>query len=545
MNVLEKLRLSAPGIHAQIVRKGAGVAATKDRQALAFGMRLRAVIQAVDALRRDDTVSLGIVGDRDFAEILLASGVLDHFSELVLYETLPGVPLPGSGRGLVPSRSLASTGQSRALLVLDETLVMEPHPCTRLVPAMSAEQIPFGVPEAWRPFYEEALAGYLAQVEQVLAGLAPERTVLFAGIYSYFNCCKLSVVLRRQGFSTVFLCLNPSNQAHKKVFFDAVLDARGNLEFFYSVLASYPFLIVHFQGWLGLHCFAAAAATLSMSRVITEFNDLPQFCFTDKEFDLLFGQGAADQEKRAIRQVLARSKAVVLNYQEGSVNILVNDAPVAPPILHLHSYPLPDFFADAPSASNAGRTLVFCGTLNPSYYPAPAFGDVQLLALIRELMSQGIAFHVFPNPYQAIGQEGVFWDYEYLARQSPFFMLHQGVRPESLSQTISGMGWGAMLYRFPADCTVRKEHLTHMLPTKFFSYLEAGLPVVVSESIGAVARIVEEHGLGLVIAREKLARLGTLLEAADYEACRANVRRYRHAEALDGKVKQLTSYYAA
>jgi len=544
MKVLEKLRLSAPGIHAQIVRKGAGVAATKDRQALAFGMRLRAVIQAVDALRRDDTVSLGIVGDRDFAEVLLASGVLDHFSELVLYETLPGVPLPGSGRGLVPSRSLASTGQSRALLVLDETLVMEPHPCTRLVPAMSAEQIPFGVPEAWRPFYEEALAGYLAQVEQVLAGLAPERTVLFAGIYSYFNCCKLSVVLRRQGFSTVFLCLNPSNQAHKKVFFDAVLDARGNLEFFYSVLASYPFLIVHFQGWLGLHCFAAAAATLSMSRVITEFNDLPRCCFADEEFDRLFGPGAAAEEQAAIKVVLARSKAVVLNYQEGSAGILTDDAPFAAPVIHLHSYPLRDFFADAPSAADAWKTLVFCGTLNPSHYPSPPFGDVQLLRLIREIASQGVAFHLFLNPYQSMGQRGLFWDYEYLARQTPLFTLHQGVRPESLSRTISGMGWGSMLYHFPADCTVRQEHLTHMLPTKFFSYLEAGLPVLVSNRIKAVARIVEKHDLGLVIARENLAHLGTLLEAADYEACRANVRKYRHAEALEGKVKQLTSYYA-
>lgn len=543
MSILEKLHRIEPELYADVARKGPTVASPCERQALADGLRLHAAAMATRELRADGAASLGIVGGREIVVQLLASGTLDAFAAVHFLGERPGPPLPVPGRGLVPCAALDENSASDALLLLDETIHPPFKGPTRLIPRLDAHHIPFRVPDFWCAPYAEHLAAQKRLARETLAELDLSRTILFAGVYTYFNFCKLSLTLRGKGFRTAFLCLNPSNQAFKQGFFDVVLDAGGNLELFYSLLAMVHCKAVHFQGWLGLHCFVAAAAMLSASPLVTEFNDLPQYCFSDEEYDRLFGAGEAALEKRAVRLALTRSVGVALNYRQGSAGVLLDAAPASTPVIHLHSHPLPNLFADMTPASEARRSVVFCGTLNPSHYPAPPFGDVQLLGLIRELTAQGIAFHVFMNPYQRKGERGAFWDYEYFARQEPLFTLHDGVSPERLSEAIGGLGWGSMLHRFPADFAVLSPHMENMLPTKFFSYLEAGLPVLVSSRIAAVAELVREHGLGLVVDQEDFSRLGELLDKADYSILRANVRTYRSKHCLERKVHELVTLY--
>lgn len=549
-SVFQTLREADPALWETFRRKGKEVASPRERQALADGLRLRAACLAARELSASGAQTLALVGGRELAAQLICAGALDGFSGLTLHEAEPAAPLALPGHGPIQTLPLQTACDAGALLVLDESKARGLPPVfagpMRVVPLLAGQDIPFAVSGYWREAYVQALAGQLATMESGLEGLDPDRTILFAGIYTYFNQGKLSQALRCRGWQTAFLCLNPSNQAHKQGFFDAVLDAGANLELFYGLLAKRRFHAVHFQGWLGLHCFAAAAAALSASPVITEFNDLPQFCFEDEEYDRLFGSGEAAAERRSIGVALARSSGAALNYRQGSAPILLGEYDAAPPLIHLHSWPLPDLFADEPLGPAGKTSLVFCGTLNPSHYPAPPFGDVQLLGLIQELAAQGLDFHVFLNPYQQAGQRGAFWDYEYLARKEPRFVLHPGVGPKELPGAIAGFGWGAMLHRFPPDFTVQEAHMRNLLPTKFFSYLEAGLPVLVSSRIGAVADLVREHGLGLVVEEGELDGLGTAINALGeegYAALRHNVRRWRVANSLDGILGGLLGLY--
>ncbi|MBI4804290.1 MAG: hypothetical protein HY795_03550 [Desulfovibrio sp.] len=548
MSVFRTLAQADPFLWETLQRKGAEAASPRERQSMADRLRLRAASIAVAKLRSGQRKVLGVVGDRDLGAQLLSSGILDGFEKVVLLEAEPASPLFAPGIGLVESLPLSASKQAGALLVLDEEQGQGlPEACAgpvQVVPNLTANNIPFAVPSFWRQAYDEALGGLFSAMSDSIARLDPKRTILFAGIYTYFNQGKLSMALRRRGFQTAFLCLNPSNQAHKQGFFDVILNAGANLELFYGLLAKHRFRAVHFQGWLGLHCFAAAAAALSVSPVITEFNDLPNYCFTDEEYDRLFAQGEAAAEHHSISVALSASSGVALNYRDGSVGTLVEQYSTSPPLIHLHSHPLKEFFADVPLGAAGRRSLVFCGTLNPSNYPAPPFGDVQLLGLIRELAAQGVAFNVFLNPYQRKGERGAFWDYEYLARTEPLFTVHEGVGPDQLPATIGGFGWGSMVYRFPEVFTMQRPHLSHILPTKFFSFLEAGLPVIVSRELEAVSELVREHGLGLVVGQDEISRLGGLIDEVDYEALRQNVRVYRAEHDLDGRLNGLLKLYS-
>ena len=111
------------------------------------------------------------------------------------------------------------------------------------------------------PDYEWLQKAVLEQAEKAtplkkpdLSGLAQEEimdriervfqagnTILFAGIYTYFNFCKMSMALRKKGYRTLFLCLNPSNLKYKSGYFDAAVDASGDIGLFYKILNMLPF----------------------------------------------------------------------------------------------------------------------------------------------------------------------------------------------------------------------------------------------------------------------------------------------------------------
>ena len=370
------------------------------------------------------------------------------------------------------------------------------------------------------------------------------KTILFAGIYTYFNFCRMSLALRKKGYRTIFLCLNPSNLKHKSGYFDAAVDAQGDIALFYKILNMFPFLGVHFQAWLGMHCFAAAAAICIESKVITEFNDIPMFILDETEYDLAFGKGCYHLEKRSIEVILNYSTRLVFNTVSGGADDLLIDAQVKAQPLYFNSYPLKAFFSDAsgPSSNEPGR-LVFAGTVNPSAYPDAVFGDVKLINLIKLITRQEIEFNIFLNPYQAKLANGNFQDYFDLEQRNPNFHIMDGVSPDRLPGAISHMGYGSLVYLFPDEFLIKKKHFSNMMPTKFFSYIEAGLPVLVSDRLKGVSKEVERNGLGIVLKKKDLYGIGDILKNANYHQLKNNVLNYREKHSMDHEIGRLIQLY--
>ena len=414
------------------------------------------------------------------------------------------------------------------------------------------------------PDYEWLQKAVLEQAEKAtplkkpdLSGLAQEEimdriervfqagnTILFAGIYTYFNFCKMSMALRKKGYRTLFLCLNPSNLKYKSGYFDAAVDASGDIGLFYKILNMLPFLCVHFQAWLGLHCFAAAAALCSESRVVTEFNDIPMFILDEKEYDQVFEKGSYSLEKRSIEVILKNSDGLVFNTVPGGADELFIDTQAKAQPLYFNSYPLKSFFSDEllPGSTDTS-SIVFTGTVNPSSYPDTVFGDVKLLNLIKVIVGQKIGFTIFLNPYQVKQANGLFQDYFDLEKDNPYFHIMDGVSPDFLSAAISSMGYGSLLYLFPDEFLIKEKHFNCMIPTKFFSYIEAGLPVLVMDRLKGVSREVEQNGLGVVLAEKDLYDLEGVLKGVDYQALKNNVLKYREKHSMDHEIDRLFQLY--
>lgn len=525
-----------------------------DKNAALLERRMAAPV--LDGLRRSGVRRIALAGPGPALDELLRSGALERFALAGIYSAAGGEEIFAGAFGHQRARPLASLrrGDADALLLADAQAEpdLDQIPVglrVAALPGLAADRALRLFLPGTRREHAEHFAQLEAQAAQVLdAAFEPENTVLFAGIYAYFNFNRMSRALRARGLRTAFLCLNPSNTPFRDGAFDAVAHAGSDMELFYRLLCRHRYKAVHFQAWLGLHCFAAAASRLCPSPLVAEFNDIPQFVLSPEHFDAAFGPGQFHREAAGVQTVLDHAGALILNARQEAASELLAMSGSArrAGIFSFHSYPDPEHFgpeAPPPGPKGGPIRLGFAGSVNPSSHPDEVFGDVKLLGLIGELTGQGLEFHLFFNPFQRPDPQGAFWDYFHLAARQPLLKLRQGVSPAALSGELSGLHYGSMLYRIPPGFQIRAEHFRHMMPTKLFSYLEAGLPVLVSEELGGVSALVREHGLGLVLAAADLPRLGQILAAADHAALRRNVLAYRRKHSMPNMIGRLLAIY--
>ncbi|MBX7082683.1 MAG: hypothetical protein K1X88_25985 [Nannocystaceae bacterium] len=177
---------------------------------------------------------------------------------------------------------------------------------------------------------------------------------------------------------------------------------------------------------------------------------------------------------------------------------------------------LPRAWAHAPGGREVGPwRLVHVGQIKSAAASPRAFGDLVLAPLFHDLTRQGMYVTAHPGVTGA-GAHDPLADYTALARRDHAFTLHAHLPLRRLVDALAGQhDFGLLLYRFPATLAVGRTHLRIALASKLFTYLAAGLPVLVSPELETMATLVREHGVGLVIEPEALPRLRSTLDGCD------------------------------
>ena len=542
---LEALARTHPDLHALVRAQETDVTGPRSLRALHAALCAADLAHAIHRAKLDGFQTCYLSGWDETLAACISAGIKTELPITAWYTDNQSCPvIPRAGNDTIPIKPQAAIPKTCAGACIHTGGVPTPETehAYHLID-ISHTMLSTTLPEhlaCQRTVYVDAIR---LSVEQTLNKLPQQkRCILFCGIFAYFNFNKFSRELRKKGFTTCFMSLNASNHAHHENDFDAIVNVGGSVDLFFWVLQRFDFWRVHFQGWQGLHCFAAVAALTSRSPLIVEFNDLPQLFMEPHAFDAAFGHTRYTTETTAITIAAAHSAGTICNHAAAAGPLLKRHLP-ARHTLHFHSFPQEDLFTDAPCPDGTSEVrLAFAGTLNPTSHPSPAFGDVQLLPLIKMLTYQKICFDIYLNPYQKLDQ--TFWDYCYLAHTSELFSIHEGMAPDKIRHRLATYHFGSMLYAFPQDCVVLDHHLRYILPTKFFSYLEAGLPVLVSEELDAVAEIVSTNKLGLVFNQNDLPRIGSLLQNCDYGAMRAQVSSYRKANSLRRRIPKLVDFYS-
>lgn len=187
-----------------------------------------------------------------------------------------------------------------------------------------------------------------------------------------------------------------------------------------------------------------------------------------------------------------------------------------------------------------GIRVVHAGQIRSANASRRVFGDIQCLGVFRELTSQGIEVHAYPSFYKDEAHRlQLFGDYVEEANSNPRFHLEERCSIEELMRAMSGRyHYGSLLYHFDSDLAVGKAHLAGATASKLFTYLAAGLPVIVSEELEYMASLVRDHDIGIVAKREEIPFLKRKL-LDDYERLRTNVEQRYDAFRFENRLPDL------
>jgi hypothetical protein len=402
----------------------------------------------------------------------------------------------------------------------------------------------------YSPFYDPdaplppALAAELDAANALGADGSPVLAVVCVRFYApYF---KRMAALRRAGVKTVLVTLldkmsHSISLKGENAAFDAVVSAEGHGGVaFIAALARLRARAAHIISLVKSSSFPALAAACLPMPLTLEYVDLLTSIHSRESLAQAIGADEADTEWACERFVLEKCRGMLSKSTPEATDRMFAFHGLRRPVLEFYPYPSPDSSGRAePEEDDGPVRLVSIGGVHgggPSRLLNPT---IDIGACVRSLGAQGLHFQIF-NPYDP-GDDPDFDWLRQLAATVPGFAYAGALHPDSLTATISRFdaGWFVEDYRiFPYD----RFYFESSTSSRFFDYIDAGLPIVIVRDLAFMARLVAENDIGYVIDFKDLPHVGDIVTRQGLREKRRNVAALRERLAMDRQIPRLLEF---
>lgn len=392
---------------------------------------------------------------------------------------------------------------------------------------------------------------FIAQV----ASCASRRVVFIAEI-PYFQVVRESIALRGKGYSTFLIYADTPDsrlsELHKESF-DASVALPRSLFAFAGVMEAIDAPLIHLQVSmfeLDFPISRFAAEHKGAAKCVSEFYDILSLWCEFDELNKVFPE-LSDYSFASERAVVRDSDAFTCRFPPQAIDDLSKFHGTNKEIIEFHPYPLPEF--SAPSSDKYSRSdglirIVYAGRvvkLEPDgsfEWPQLRIGGY-LYDTFRRITAQNMALDFFMDPNFDIRHREGYELYQEMAMLDDLFSLQLGVWPDKFPEAISHYDFG--LNMIAVDKSKLRNRKTQFLAlgTKIFTYLEAGLPVIVNREWSHAASIIEENGLGIPIYSDELDRLHEIIANFDYSQSYENIQKFNKDNNLHKRIETLTGLY--
>jgi len=378
--------------------------------------------------------------------------------------------------------------------------------------------------------------------------LSDKKKILYITITPSFNLLRQSIYVRKNGnYETILLMESPWLLNLMEKHFDNVYIYDTYYELANILKQIRPY-IIHVQGsMLGSDFLCILAKLLNEAKIIFEFFDVPSLCVSKEDSLVVWGEKSTKLGFFAEQYACKNADGIILGYSCEAADILKQRYNIKSPILEFHTYICSEFISSKKttkySHEDGNIHLVYGGNVAPSNLPKKVFADVQFHELIKEITRQGFYFDIYTTPHVSpLKFEQFFSDYIAISRENNLFRFKKGLSLNKASNEFSRYDFGMMVYLFNQG-TFLNESLNTRLPGKFFLYLEAGLPILISEEFKYVAKIVREYEIGIVVKQEDIYNLSKIIPTYDYDKLRENVLVARRELSMDAHIHTLLKFY--
>lgn len=376
-----------------------------------------------------------------------------------------------------------------------------------------------------------------------------KKKILYVSALPTFNLVRQSIYLRRTGeFETIILMESPWLGSFIEKYFDTAYVYDSCYALAHILKEANPY-VIHVLGcsfYSEYH--GVLAKLLNKCPVIFEFYDVASLCIArdDPDAAKVWGKVNVEMVFFSEKFVYERCDGLILGYSPEALEILKNRYNIKIPMLEFHAYAC-DIFTSGDNGKYTDQDgkihLVFGGSVSPSTAPQKYFGDSKYHGLIEKITAQEIFFDIYYSPhFSPTKAERLYSDYLLMARNNPFFKFQKGFLPDKITEILSKYNFGTMVSFFN-NGTFGDEHNRTRLPGKFFMYLEAGLPIIVSEELQYPSRLVKEYEIGFVVNRKDLDNLPEIINSYNQERLKTNVKMAREELSMKRHIGRLIEFY--
>jgi len=369
-----------------------------------------------------------------------------------------------------------------------------------------------------------------------------KRKILFVTGTPTLNLIAISIHLRKTGeYETILIGESPWLTSFFKQHFDEVYTYNSYYDAAFILFTSKPY-IVHVQGMPNYYFLGVLAKTLSCAAVICGFIDIITFTPINdiskesKNFQLDYF--AEEFIFKNVDGAVLVTEANVSGYFRSRYNTKI-------PLIEFHPYICDEFIKEEEKYSRKDNKiyLIYGGLVAPSDKPKNLYGVIQFLELAKKLIAQGLCFHIYlPPTYSPRIIKKLYHDYIQLSYESQDFAFEQGLLLDKAVSVFSKYDF-AMLVSILKDTSMEGLSWENCVPSKFFTYLSAGLPIIVAREYGYIAPLVEKYKIGIVISQNEIDSLLDVIKKYNYERLILNVQKAREEFSMKNHIGRLIGLY--
>lgn len=130
-----------------------------------------------------------------------------------------------------------------------------------------------------------------------------------------------------------------------------------------------------------------------------------------------------------------------------------------------------------------------------------------------------------------------------LYKSEKYFHFERPMPFDKITQEISKYDFGSMIDLTGYTTPQSREYLKIATSYRLFTYLEAGLPIIINDGIEYMKKIVEENKVGIVVKDEEFDDLHNIIKSYDYEELKKNVFKAREKLLIDNYVKDVDKFF--
>lgn len=202
-----------------------------------------------------------------------------------------------------------------------------------------------------------------------------------------------------------------------------------------------------------------------------------------------------------------------------------------------------DFFINRKKNVANKPLLCYAGGVLPTGLDKSISSDIKMIKVVKPALESGCRFDIYSTIATTEAQKKTYPDYYELADINADFRLFSFLPIDDLVKNICDADFGVMYYDFSVAKkeNILKHHLESVIPTKVFTYMAAGLPILISRELKGTHDFLMDNGVGISVSQKDISSIKSLLDVVDYDKLKSNIDSFQSKFCIENQADKLTN----